>query len=105
MLWATGTQSSRKSIYKKNVMQDDTSEDIRKLAHVNAMFSLNQTETEELLGIMRVGVTVHRHKKSSERKNVIVLGNLSVGQPILDSSFSDDKKREVKLTKNKSDES
>jgi len=105
MLWATGTQSSRKSIYKKNVMQDDTSEDIRKLAHVNAMFSLNQTETEELLGIMRVGVTVHRHKKSSERKNVIVLGNLDVGQPILDSSFADDKKREVKITKNKSDES
>lgn len=87
-LVVTGTQSSRKSIYKKNVMQDDTSEDIRKLAHVNAMFSLNQTANEEDLGIMRIGVVVHRHKKSNELRNVIVLSQLATGQPILDSSFA-----------------
>lgn len=92
-LVATATQSSRKSIYKKNVAQDDTSEDIRKLAHVNAMFTLNQTETEEEKGIMRVGVAVHRHKKTYESKNVIVLMQQEVGQPLLDSEYYSDRKR------------
>ena len=86
-LVATGTQSSRKSIYKKNVEQDDTSEDIRKLAHVNALFTLNQTEVEEVMGVMRVGVAVHRHKKSFERRNVMVLYQLEAGQPFLDSEY------------------
>lgn len=86
-LVVTGTQSGRKSIYKKNVAQDDTSEDIRKLAHVNALFTINQTTMEEEYGIMRIGTAVHRHKKSYERKNVMVLTQPETGQINIDSEY------------------
>jgi hypothetical protein len=84
-LVVTATQSNRKSLYKKFVTQDEVSEDLRKLAHVDIMMALNQTETEEELGVMRVGITVHRHKKSIEKQNVLVLTQTDVGQPMLDS--------------------
>jgi hypothetical protein len=91
VLVVTGTQSSRKSIYKKQVAQDDTSEDIRKLAHVDMMLTLNQIPEEEETGIMRLGVSVHRHKKSHERSNIIVLTMTEIGQPLLDSEFDNQK--------------
>ena len=86
-LVVTGTQSSRKSIYKFQVTQDDTSEDIRKLAHTDVMVTLNQTPEEEEMGIMRLGTAVHRHKKNKERLNVIVIYSTEVGQPLLDSEI------------------
>jgi len=86
-LVVTGTQSTRKSIYKYQVMQDDTSEDIRKIAHCDVMLTLNQTPVEEECGIMRLGVAVHRHKRTHERQNVLVIYSTEVGQPLLDSEL------------------
>jgi len=81
----TASQSNRQSIYKKRVEQDDTAEDIRKLAHVDVMLSLNQTKEEKLNGVMRVGILAHRHRDFNENLVCIVLQNLDIGQVNLDS--------------------
>jgi replicative DNA helicase len=81
----TASQSNRGSIYKKRVEQDDTAEDIRKLAHVDVMLSLNQTKEEKLNGIMRIGILAHRHRDFNEDFVCYVLQNLETGQVNLDS--------------------
>ncbi len=86
-LVATVSQSTRKSIEKRSVGQVDTAEDIRKLAHVEAMYSLNQQLWEKNVGIMRVGIVVKRHGEFNENTKVVVLQSLDLGQPLLDSEF------------------
>ena len=86
-LVVTASQSNRKSIEKKVVTQVDTAEDIRKLAHVDIMLSLNQTREEKESGVMRLGVVAHRHKDFNELQGVAVLQSLEAGQPLLDSGF------------------
>jgi hypothetical protein len=70
---------------KKNVIASDTAEDIRKIAHVDAMFSLNQVAEEKKSGIMRLGVVAHRWKDFNELEHVTVLQQLQTGQVLLDS--------------------
>ena len=84
-LLISGAQGSRASIKKALMEEEDTTEDIRKLAHVDALFSLNQTRMEKRKGIMRVGCLVHRHRNFDLNKNAIILQQLSIGQVILDS--------------------
>ena len=86
-LVATATQASRRSIERRSVRQTDTSEDIRKLAHADMMFSLNQTPEEKAQGVMRVGVMIHRHEEFHELGHVKVLQQLQLGQPLLDSEW------------------
>jgi replicative DNA helicase len=81
----TASQSNRKTLEKKDVKASDISEDIRKVAHVDAMFSLSQTPDEKKNGVMRLGVVAHRWKDFSETDHVIILQQLSTGQVILDS--------------------
>lgn len=85
-LVVTASQSNKKTLEKKNVKVVDVSEDIRKVAHVDAMYSLSQTPDEKERGVMRVGVIAHRWKDFNE-KQVIVLQNLATGQVALDSEF------------------
>ncbi len=84
---ATATQANRASIEKFMVKQIHASEDIRKVAHVDVMLSLNQTPWEKSAGAMRIGVVAHRHKGFLETESVTILQNLSVGQSLLDSEF------------------
>lgn len=84
-LVVTASQSNRKSMDKKNVIASDTAEDIRKIAHVDAMFSLNQVAEEKKSGIMRLGVVAHRWKDFNELEHVTVLQQLQTGQVLLDS--------------------
>jgi len=83
----TATQSNRATLEKKNVKASDVSEDIRKVAHVDAMFSLNQTPTEKKAGVMRIGVVAHRWKDFHELDHVIVLQQVGTGQVMLDSEM------------------
>jgi hypothetical protein len=93
-LMVTATQSNRGSADKRNVMSTDVAEDIRKMAHVDVMISLNQTSEEKRLGIMRVGIAAHRDADFEEGKHVQVLQHLPTGQPFLDSEYApEDKKR------------
>lgn len=80
----TATQSNRSTLDKKNVKASDVSEDIRKVAHVDAMFSLNQTPIEKKAGVMRIGVVAHRWKDFHELDHVIVLQQMGTGQVMLD---------------------
>jgi len=81
----TATQSNRATLEKKNVKASDVSEDIRKVAHVDAMFSLNQTPVEKKAGVMRIGVVAHRWKDFHELDHVMVLQQMGTGQVMLDS--------------------
>lgn len=91
----TATQSNRATLEKKNVKASDVSEDIRKVAHVDAMFSLNQTPVEKKAGVMRIGVVAHRWKDFHELDHVMVLQQMATGQVMLDSHaiISDNKRR------------
>lgn len=60
---------------------------VGKLGHVDAMLALNQTEEEQRAGIMRISQIAHRHEKFNPSLNCIVLQNLDVGQPHLDSEI------------------
>jgi replicative DNA helicase len=60
---------------------------VGKLGHVDAMMALNQTEKEQNKGIMRISQIAHRHEKFSPSHNCIVLQNLDLGQPHLDSEI------------------
>ncbi len=87
-LVATVLQSNRKSISKSSLEQEDTAEDIRKLAHVDLLFGLNQKPDEKEQGIMRISVIAHRHEEFSFKGEVMVLQSLALGQPFLDAEWS-----------------
>ena len=87
-------QSNRDSIDKKNIGQKNTGEDIRKLAHVDALFVLNQLPSEKKSGRIRIDTLVHRHDEAAEKGQVIVLQQLKLGQPFLDSEWDRPKKKE-----------
>lgn len=86
-LVATGSQSTRAGTEKSTLGMKDTPDNIKKLAHINAMFTLNQTDDEQEAGVMRFGVLVHRHRKRAKGRQVMVLQQLELGQPNIDSEF------------------
>jgi len=83
----TASQSNRGSIKKKVVDQIDTAEDIRKIAHVDMMISLNQLPEEKAKNLMRLSLIAHRHKNFNSNKQVMVLQQLNIAQPCIDSEF------------------
>jgi replicative DNA helicase len=60
---------------------------VGKLGHVDVMLALNQSEQEQKHGIMRISTIAHRHEKFFPNHNCIVLQNLDLGQPHLDSEI------------------
>lgn len=86
-LIVTATQSNRGSMDRRKVKATDTGEDIRKLHHANVFVSLNQTPREKRKGLMRIAITVARGVEFDEMKEVLVVQNLSIGQPFLDSEI------------------
>jgi hypothetical protein len=93
-LVATVLQSNRSSITQKDVQQENVSEDIRKLAHVDIMFGLNQTPREKKEGTMRISIIAHRHKNFLFDKETLVLQSLELGQPIIDMGWNERKVKE-----------
>jgi hypothetical protein len=88
---ATVLQSNRKSISKKSLEQEDTSEDIRKLAHPDVVAAINQTPEEKEMGVSRVNIIVHRHNEFTFSGEVIVLQSFALGQPFLDDEWIKEK--------------
>jgi hypothetical protein len=86
-LVVTATQANRLAIEKRTVKQTNTSEDIRKLAHIDVAIGLNQTPIEKKRGVMRISVVAHRHQNFDEGTSVTVLQKLDVGQPAIDSEM------------------
>jgi len=86
-LMATVLQSNRKSISKKSLEQEDTAEDIRKLAHVDELFGVNQTPEEKDQGVSRISTIAHRHEEFTFLGEVMVLQSLALGQPFLEDQW------------------
>lgn len=85
-LTVVGTQSNRKSMERHSVKDTDTSEDIRKLAHVDVMVGLNQLPREKKAGVWRFSILEHRHRRFNTLDEIMILQQLEVGQPILGST-------------------
>lgn len=83
----TATQAGRSSYGKATVGAQDTSEDKRKLAHVNAMYALNQLPEEKAAGVMRISNIIVREDDYDVRQNVNVLQCLAIGRPYMASYF------------------
>lgn len=83
----TASQSNRASINKKFVTQSDIAEDIRKVAHVDAMISINQSRIEKRSSVMRLNMIAERNGSFDEYASCLVLQQLAVGQVCLDSEM------------------
>lgn len=99
ILVVTADQSN-KLTYEKDITLGDTSEDKRKNAHLDIKVGLNQKPEEKEAGIMRFNLLKHRHKGFNPYAEVMVLQQLELGQPLLDSEYinkpKQDKKRREK---------
>ena len=87
-LVVTASQSGRSSI-DKEVDATDIAEDIRKIAHVTSMVSLNQTPTDIKNGVMKLKQLAIRDGER-EFRQAVCLQCLSIGKPVLDSHFDDE---------------
>ena len=89
----TASQSGRASL-SKNVESEDIAEDIRKLAHVTSMVSVNQTPKEKQEGYFRLKQLAVREGEQ-EFRQAVCLQCLNIGRMVLDSHFDN----EVKIMK------
>jgi len=81
----TASQSNRQSFDKKNVTQQDTSEDIRKIANSDMFLAINQTPAEKRESCARISRIAVRDGDFDQFDDVTVLQQLSLGQVLLDS--------------------
>jgi hypothetical protein len=89
-LVATVTQADSASYDKKSLTKKNFSEDKRKFAHATAFYSLNQTEEEEEIGILRMGQLLVRNVKRVMAE-VTLLQCLRIGRPLLASYWNRNK--------------
>lgn len=80
------TQVTKAGQTAKNLNVQHQSKWVGIIAHVDAMYSLNQTALEKRMGIMRWGTLAHRHKDFDEFTQLTILQNLHLGQPYIDSA-------------------
>uniref|UniRef100_A0A6M3JJP3 Helicase n=1 Tax=viral metagenome TaxID=1070528 RepID=A0A6M3JJP3_9ZZZZ len=86
-LVVTADQSNKASRSKQSVESSDTTEDKRKDAHLDVRIALNQTAREKDDMVMRVNVLFHRHRRFNVNREVMILQQLDLAQPLLDSEF------------------
>lgn len=80
-------QATRGARTRRKIKQTDTSEDKRKDAHLDMKITLNQTEDEQNEGVQRLSVMYHRHGRADQQLECLVLQQLTVAQPYLDSEL------------------
>lgn len=83
----TADQSNKASRLKQSVETSDTTEDKRKDAHLDIRVALNQTNREKEDGILRANILFHRHQKFNTKREVMILQQLDLAQPMMDSEF------------------
>ena len=86
-LLITATQAAASSYDKESLSLSDFSEDKRKYAHTTATYSLNQTDVEKKIGLMRLGELVVRESDFDRTRQVKVLQCLQRGRPFIGSYF------------------
>lgn len=81
----SASQSGRKTVDgKKDADASDIAEDIRKLAHVTKLITLNQSKDYKQRGIYSIACENQR-EGASLGEPAIVCGNLAIGRPVMDS--------------------
>ncbi len=99
-LVATVSQSGRASFVKDNLDEEDTSEDIRKMAHADLYIGINQTRKEKAIGMVRINIMAYRHDDFNFLSQVIVLQSLKIGQPFLDAEYGPKTYKKIYGSKN-----
>lgn len=89
----TASQSGRASI-SKDVDSEDISEDIRKLAHVTSMVSINQSKDERKAGVVRLKQLAVREGEM-EYRQAVCTQCLAIGRFVTDSCYDDEITLEV----------
>ncbi len=84
----TASQVTRQAMEKAKVKGSETAQWIGILAHVDAMYSMNQTPDEKRRGVMRIGKIAHRHQDFDTDQDCYVLQALDLGQFHLDSQIA-----------------
>lgn len=84
----TASQSGRASI-GKDANEQDIAEDIRKLAHVTSMVSLNQSKSEKENGILRLKQLALR-EGDPEFRQAVCTQCLAIGRIVMDSHFDNE---------------
>jgi hypothetical protein len=84
-LVVTASQASR-AAFSNDAEVKDIAEDIRKVAHVSKLISLNQTKEERDVGVVRVHQLIERDDRLGSVP-VVVLQCLDIGQVCLDSKL------------------
>lgn len=87
-LVATASQTSKQA-FSRDSKLGDVAEDMRKLAHVSKLFSLNQTKEEKEAGILRVNPLLAREGKM-RYDQICVLESRDIGRIYLDSRLKKD---------------
>lgn len=85
-LVVTGSHAS-KATFKKDIGQDNLSEDYRKLNHVTLAYGLNQSGEDIDNGIMRINILAHRDKRFNPNTHIALLQSLDIGKCHLASKF------------------
>ena len=86
-LVVTGTQSlgtGRAALSKEMQDESDVGGNAYILAHLDIMMTLDQTPNEKEAGVWRMGIIEHRWKRFNKRRQVMVLQQLELGMPSLD---------------------
>lgn len=81
----TADQADAPSRGKRNLDQTSFTDDKRKDAHLDMRIAINQTFDEKERKIARITNLFHRHRYFHPEKEVLILQELSLGQPLLDS--------------------
>ncbi len=85
-LMFTASQSNTARTGKK-IGQGDWADDIRKLNLVDGAWALNQTDNEKNEGIMYISMLAQRDDDFNSNKEAMVLQQLKIGKPYLDSEL------------------
>lgn len=91
---ATASQTN-KSAFSRDAKSADVAEDMRKLATVTKMMSLNQVQEEKNDGILRIEPLLCRDGKVDGRQ-IVVLENRDIGRPMLNSRIKNDVTQYIK---------
>lgn len=85
----TASQADR-STFKKDIEEDNLSEDIRKLAHVTHMMALNQNRDDKKEYLMRCSMLASRSESFQVSDEVYCLYQYAIGKPNLYNRWKDE---------------
>jgi replicative DNA helicase len=87
-LVVTASQAGRASL-NRDVSEEHIAEDIRKLAHVAKMMSINKSKEDDKINAVRIEQLAERDGNRNPRK-ALVLQCLEIGRSYIDSRYADE---------------